>query len=78
MYADLETKEEEKIIYRVASAKYRELEDTGNIDIIKDKGRKIPFEEDKTGARWAEYFEELFNVENVREEIGNRSKWKDQ
>ena len=32
-------------------------EETGNIDIIKDKEGKMLFDEDKISLRWAEYFE---------------------
>ena len=67
LYDDLETKEGEKRIYRIEKARQREREETGNIDIIKDKEGKMLFDEDKISLRWAEYFEELLNVENKRE-----------
>ena len=69
LYDELETKEGEKRIYRIAKARQREREKTGNIDIIKDKEGKMLFDEDKISLRWAEYFEELLNVENKREEL---------
>ena len=69
LYDELETKEGKKRIYRIAKARQREREETGNIDIIKDKEGKMLFDEDKISLRWAEYFEELLNVENKREEL---------
>ena len=34
---------------------------------LNDKEEKMLFVEDKISLRWAEYFEELLNVENKRE-----------
>ena len=59
----------EKRIYRIAKTRQREREETGNNDIIKDKEGKMLFDEDKISLRWVEYFEELLNVENKREEL---------
>ena len=36
---------------------------------MKEKEGKILFDEDKISLRWAEYFEELLNAENKREEL---------
>ena len=36
---------------------------------LKDKEGKMLFGEDKISLWWAEYFEELLNVENKREEL---------
>ena len=69
LYDELETREGEKRVYRIAKARQREQEETANIDIIKDKEGKMLFDEDKISLRWAEYFEELLNVENTREEL---------
>ena len=46
LYDDLETKEGEKRIYRIAKARQRERKETANTDIIKDKERKMLFDED--------------------------------
>ena len=48
LYDELENKEGGKRIYRIAKARQREREETGNIDIIKDKEGKMLFVEDKT------------------------------
>ena len=58
------SKKGKKRIYRIAKARQREREETGNNDIIKDKEEKMLFGEDKISLRWAECFEELLNVEN--------------
>ena len=68
------TKEGEQRIYRIAKARQREREETGNIDIIKDKTGKILFQDELINARWVEYFEELLNVENEREEMADVSR----
>ena len=47
----------------------KEREETGNIDIIKDMTGKILFKDELINAIWVEYFEELLNVENEREEM---------
>lgn len=74
LYDELETKEREKRIYRIARTRYRERENTGNINIIKDKEGKIQLEEDKIGARWAEYFEELAQSRRTsKRDTGRRS-----
>ena len=64
LYDELESNEGEKSIYRIAKARQREREEFGNIDIIKDKKGKMLFDEGKISSRWADYLEELLNVEN--------------
>ena len=68
LYDKLET-QGEKRINGIAKGRQRERKETGNIHIIKDKEGKMLFDEDKISLRWAEYFEELLNVENKREEL---------
>ena len=69
LYDKLETQEGEKRIYRIAKGRQRERGEIGDIDIINDKEGKMLFDEDKISLRRVEYFEELLNVENKREEL---------
>ena len=59
LYDELETKEGDKRLYRIARTRYRERDDAGNINIIKDNEGKILFKKGMIGTRWANYFEEL-------------------
>ena len=57
LYNKLETQKGEKRIYKIAKARQREREETGDIDITKDKEGKMLFDEDKISLRWVDYFE---------------------
>ena len=43
--------------------------DVGAVNTIKSREGNMLYEEDEVAKRWKEYFEELLNEENVREEI---------
>ena len=47
----------------------REREGTGNVNIVKNSEGKVVFKQEEVGKVWAEYFEELLNVENERGQL---------
>ena len=55
LYRRLSTKEEEKDIYRMATARDKKTRDFNQVKCIK---------EDEIRHRWQEYFDKLFNGEN--------------
>lgn len=67
MNDELETKQREKRVYGVVKREQREREETVNIDIIEDKEGKCYLM--KISSSWADYFEQLLNVENTQEVI---------
>ena len=56
LYEELDTRGEVKI-YRIAKARQRENERTGNINILKNREGKVVFKQEEVGEVWAEYFE---------------------
>ncbi|XP_047487258.1 uncharacterized protein LOC125038065 [Penaeus chinensis] len=63
-YEKMETKEEERIIYKVAKQRAQSRQDVGEISVIKDKDGVLLTDENKIKERWREYFSNLLNVEN--------------
>ena len=68
LYERLDTKEGEKDLYRLARQRDQAGKDIQQVRVIKDKEDKVLTSEDSVMRRWKEYFEELMNVENEREE----------
>ena len=68
-YEKLGTKEGEKIIYKVAKQRKNERKDIGELSVIKDQAGNLLIEEEKVKERWGEYFDNLLNVENTREQL---------
>ena len=68
LYEELDTREGEIKIYRIAKARQREREGTGNFNIIKNSEGKVLFKQEVREV-WAEYFEKLLNVKNEREPL---------
>ena len=66
LYKELDAREGEIKIYRIAKPRQREKEGTGNVNILKNSEGKVVFKQEEVGEVWAEYFEELLNVENER------------
>lgn len=69
IYDELNTKEGEAKIYKIAKARQRSRQDRQAVNMIKDKDGKILTEEEAIRDRWKSYFEELLNVENGREPL---------
>ena len=68
LYEELDAREGEIKIYRIAEARQREREGTGNVNIIKNSEGKVVFKQEVGEVR-AEYFEELLHVENERGQL---------
>ena len=64
------TEEGGRIIYKVAKQRARSRRDIGEVNVIKDQTGDMLTDEANTKDRWREYFNNLLNVENVREQIG--------
>src|SRR6218665_608356 len=69
MYQELNTKEGEDKIYKIAKGRQRSRQDKLSTNVIKDKGGKILVEEETIKDRWKTYFTELLNEENPREPL---------
>jgi len=69
IYDELNTKEREAKIYKIAKARQRSRQDKQSINMIKDKDGNILTDEEAIRSRWKSYFEELLNVENAREPL---------
>lgn len=66
-YEKMNTKEGEKMIYRVAKQRAKTRKDVGEVAVIKDKEGVLLTDEEKIKERWREYFNNLLNVENERD-----------
>ena len=64
------TEEGERMIYKVAKQRARSRRDTGEVNVIKDQTGDMLTDEVKIKERWREYFSNLLNVENAREQRG--------
>ena len=64
------TKEGERMIYKVAKQRARSRREIGEVNVIKDQIGELLPDEVKIKERWREYFSNLLNVENVREQLG--------
>ena len=65
-YARLETKEDEKELYRLARQKDRAGKDVQHARIIQDRNGNVMVNLEAVLKRWKEYFEKLMNKENNR------------
>ena len=70
----LGTREGEKDIYKITNMRKRQRQDLGQLGVIKDEDGKILHREDDIKKRWREYFEELLNTENEKEDLGEGQK----
>ena len=67
LYARLETKEDEKELYRLARQRDRAGKDVQHVRVIKDKNGNVMVNSEAVLKRWKEYFEKLMNKENNRD-----------
>ena len=67
LYVRLETKEDEKELYRLARQRDRSGEDVQHVRVIKDENGNVMVNSEAMLKRWKEYFEKLMNEENDRE-----------
>ncbi|KAK3532647.1 hypothetical protein QTP86_027463, partial [Hemibagrus guttatus] len=63
----LDTREGEKDLYRLAGQRDRDGKDVQQVRVIKDRDGRVLTSEESVQRRWKEYFEELMNEENERE-----------
>ena len=67
LYARLETKEDEKKLYRLARQRDRAGKDVQHVRVIKNKKGNVMVNLEAVLIRWKEYFEKLMNEENNRD-----------
>ena len=68
-YDKMGTEEGERMIYKVAMLA-RSRRDIGEVNVIKDQIGEMLTDEVKIKERWREYFSNLLNLENDREQLG--------
>ena len=66
LYARLETKEDEKELYRLARQRNRAGKDVQHVRVINDENGKVMVNSEAVLKRWKEYFEKLMNEKNNR------------
>ena len=64
----LGTKEGEQLVYRIARQRENEMRDSGAAKFVRNSQGKLLIEGEEIKSRWAEYFKQLLNEENEREE----------
>ena len=67
LYENLQTKEGENELFKIAKQRNRQSKDVQQVRVIKCKTGEILMEEEKVKQRWKEYFDDLLNQENPRE-----------
>ena len=72
-YDKMGTEEGERMIYKVTKQRARSRRDIGEVNVIKDQVGEMLTDEVKIKERWREYFSNLLNVENAREQLGEVS-----
>uniref|UniRef100_A0A8D8SH78 Craniofacial development protein 2 n=2 Tax=Cacopsylla melanoneura TaxID=428564 RepID=A0A8D8SH78_9HEMI len=66
VYKELETREGEKKLHKIAKTRDRATKDFTHIKNIKDKEGRVLRDEEEIKERWEEYFRNLLNEENER------------
>ncbi|XP_021738213.1 uncharacterized protein LOC110704711 [Chenopodium quinoa] len=64
VYEKLDSKEGEKIIYKMTKRRQEARKDIGMVKYVKDKNQIVLVQEEDIKDRWKRYFDELFNVNN--------------
>ena len=72
LYANLETSEGQKHIYRIAAARDRAGKDIGQMRTIKSATGDVLMRDEDIRERWGQYFSWLMNEENPRVETEER------
>ena len=72
LYANLETSEGQKDIYRIAAARDRAGKDIGHMRTIKNATGDVLMRDEDIRERWGQYFSWLMNEENPRVETEER------
>ncbi|KAK3571709.1 hypothetical protein QTP86_017856, partial [Hemibagrus guttatus] len=64
LYTRLDTREGQKVLYRLARQRDRDGTDVQQVRVIKDRDGRVLTSEESVQRRWKEYFEELMNEEH--------------
>ena len=72
LYANLETSEGQKYIYRIAATRDRAGKDIGQMRTIKSATGDVLMRDEDIRERWGQYFSWLMNEENPRVETEER------
>ena len=70
LYANLETSEGQKYIYRIAAARDRAGKDIGQMRTIKSATGDVLMRDEDIRERWGQYFSWLMNEQNPRVDTG--------
>ena len=71
LYEGLDTKEGEKILYRLARQRHQAGKDVQQVRMMKDKDGNVMTDEESVLRIWKEYYMGLMNEENERERREN-------
>ena len=66
---NLETNEGKDKIYKIAKQGEKQKKDIVHMTVVKDKDKRVLTGEKEVKHRWKEYFEELLNIENERDDM---------
>ena len=66
LYQKLDSKEGEKMVYKLAKARERATRDVTQVKTVKDAEGKTLVRDEQVRHRWGEYFGELLNEKNPR------------
>ena len=69
MYETLNTRKGEKKIFKIAKARQKKRQDREQVGVVKNENGQVLLNESDIKMRWKQYFEQLLNVENDREEL---------
>ena len=67
LYEELDTKEGEKTLYRLARQRHQAGKDVQQVRMMKDKDGNVMTDEERVLRIWKEYYMGLMNEENQRE-----------
>ncbi|CAL5400242.1 unnamed protein product [Camellia sinensis] len=70
LYTRLDSKEGEKMVYKLAKMRERKTRDFNQVKCIKSEDSKVLVKDDEIKERWKNYFEKLLNEEHGSTTIG--------
>ena len=76
LYQRLETNEGVNELFKIAKQRDRQSKDVQQVRVIKSDSGEVMMEEEKVKQRWKEYFDNLLNQENPREQRTKRGEQK--
>ena len=74
LYQELDSKEGERTLYRLARQRHQAGKDVQQVRMMKDKDGKVMTDEESVLRIWKEYYKGLMNEENERERKENDGK----